>query len=520
MNQAIHFHDAALSAPERVALSWDEGELTYRELFGISQALQRELPRTGRIGILAHRSPVAYAGIQAIAASGAAFVPLHPQSPVGHNARIRTLSGFDTLIVGSEAAEAFASLLPHLETPLVVVTLGPVERVRESLSGKPNFVLKEARIDPGAEILPPAEPFDGTSYIIFTSGSTGMPKGVNVLHENLRSYLESFQKLYPILPDDRFSELSDLTFDLSVHDQFATWQAGATLVVFPDRFTLKPLEFAQQRGVTVWCSVPAIPTFLESFGLVAPGALPKIRLSLFAGEKLTWNAVQTWRKIAPNTRCINLYGPTEATVVLTHFEVGPDLTESDCFQGGISLGKAFPGQVVEVRRPDGSLCDPLEEGSLWLAGDQVTPGYLDPEKTAERFVPRDGVVWYRTGDLGFQDKAGDYQFIGREDFQVKVMGYRIELGEIEAALLRETGAPWALAEVARLRGDMDEIVCVLPSAFSSRKKALREGLKNRLEPHMLPKVWKFQDELPLNANGKIDRGAIKAQWAAEAKAEG
>ncbi|HOX52275.1 MAG TPA: AMP-binding protein, partial [Fibrobacteria bacterium] len=466
-----------------------------------------------------HRSPVAYAGIQAIAASGAAFVPLHPTSPVSHNARIRNLSGFDTLIVGPECAEAFVALLPHLDKPLRVVTLGSIDRIRTALSERPEFVQSIATIDPLAPVTEPATPFDGTAYIIFTSGSTGMPKGVQVTHSNLRSYLDSYQSLYPILPEDRYSELSDLTFDLSVHDQYVTWQAGATLVVFPDRFNLKPLDYARERGVTVWCSVPAIPTFLESFGLAIPGALPKIRLSLFAGEKLTWNALQTWRKIAPNTRCVNLYGPTEATVVLTHYEVPSDLAESDCFQGGICLGRTFPGQRIEVRRPDGSLCQPMEEGSLWLAGDQVTPGYLDPEKTAERFVLRDGVVWYRTGDLGFLDDRGNYQFIGREDFQVKVMGYRIELGEIEAALLRETGAPWALADVARLRGDMDEIVCVLPAAFASRKKALREGLKNRLEPHMLPKIWKFQDELPLNANGKIDRGALKAQWIAQAKEE-
>jgi acyl-coenzyme A synthetase/AMP-(fatty) acid ligase len=237
---------------------------------------------------------------------------------------------------------------------------------------------------------------------------------------------------------------------------------------------------------------------------------------MFAGEKLTWNALQTWKKIAPNSKCVNLYGPTEATVVLTHYEVPDNLAEESCYQGGICLGKAFPGQKVEVRRADGSLCDVGEEGGIWLAGDQVTPGYLDAEKTAERFVPRNGEIWYRTGDLGFQDKDGNYQFNCREDFQVKVMGYRIELGEIEAALLRETGAPWVVADVANLRSGMDEIVCVLPKAFSSKKKALKESMKSALESYMIPKVWKFQDELPLNANGKIDRGALKAQWIAQA----
>ena len=154
----------------------------------------------------------------------------------------------------------------------------------------------------------------------------------------------------------------------------------------------------------------------------------------------------------------------------------------------------------------------MENGVLWLGGDQVTPGYLDPEKTAERFVPRDGQVWYRTGDVCFLDADGLIQFVGREDFQVKVTGYRIELGEIEAALLKASGASFAVADVARLRGELDEIVCVLPGEAKPRKKEIREEVKKQLAPYMVPRVWLFQDELPLNSSGKVDRKALKAAW--------
>jgi len=102
--------------------------------------------------------------------------------------------------------------------------------------------------------------------------------------------------------------------------------------------------------------------------------------------------------------------------------------------------------------------------------------------------------------------------VGREDNQVKVSGFRIELGEIEAALLRESGASFAVAEVARLRGDLDEIVCVLPTSCAHRKKEIRDALRSVLEPQKMPKIWKFQDDLPLNSNGKVDRIALKADW--------
>ena len=151
---------------------------------------------------------------------------------------------------------------------------------------------------------------------------------------------------------------------------------------------------------------------------------------------------------------------------------------------------------------------------LWLGGDQVTPGYLDPIKTAERFVPKDGQMWYRSGDICFFDRGGLIQYVGREDFQVKVTGYRIELGEIEAALLRESGASFAVAEVARLRGDIDEIVCVLPTSCASRKKEIREAVRLTLASYMVPRIWKFQDDLPLNSSGKVDRKVLKAGWTA------
>jgi non-ribosomal peptide synthetase component F len=315
------------------------------------------------------------------------------------------------------------------------------------------------------------------------------------------------------------SQFFDLTFDPSVHDIFAAWKVGATSVAIPSRHILDPLEFARERGITVWFSGPSVPIILDNFRAARAGALPDVRLSLFAGEKLTWNAARIWKTIAPSSAIVNAYGPTEATIVITSFTIPDGFSEADCHQGGVPIGKPFAGQTTAILHEDGSPCRPGEEGVLWLAGSQISPGYLDPEKTALSFVERDGRRWYRTGDVVVGAEDGNISYVGRQDLQMKVLGFRVDLGEIEAALLEESGAAFAFVDVARLRDGFEELVCVLPTSCAPRKKAIREALKSQLEPYMIPKVWKFQDDLPLNPNGKIDRAAIKAGWLAEASRE-
>ena len=511
-NIAWRFHDSATRHPERIAVVWEGGEVRYGELQRTVDALRAVLPGLARIGVLAKRGPAGFAAVQAILSNGAAYVPMKPTSPARHNLSILQLSGISAVVVDAECAESLSELLALHQGPLTVVACESGGAIRTVTDRHPDVDLLEPRQELAIPPAGPADPIDGSAYILFTSGSTGTPKGVVGTHTAVGSYLDSFLAAYPITAADRLAQNSDLTFDPTVHDQFVAWSSGSALVLIPDRQRPNPLEFARRHEVTIWNSVAGLPSLLEGAGPVEENALPRVRLSIFGGEKLTWNAVQTWKRIAPASRAVNMYGPTEATIAITHFEVPREFPESACHQGIVPIGKPFPGQSTEILRGDGSVCAPLEEGVLWLAGDQLTAGYLDPSMAAGRFVERSGRLWYRTGDLVFATREGEIQFLGREDNQVKVNGYRIELGEIEAALLRESGASFAVAEVARLRGNFDEIVCVLPTAFASRKKFLREALRGILEPHKLPKIWKFQDDLPLNSNGKIDRQALKASW--------
>lgn len=517
-NLAGYFYASAAAGPDRDALVWEEGTLSYARYLDWIESLRPAVaPEPGTfVGILAHRSPLAYAAVQAILAQGKAYAPMNPGFPPQRNAYILAKAAIGTLIVGEECAAAFASLLQELDRPLRVVTMGESPRVKALAKASTLVTLVESVLGSGLKPTPLAPvPADGSAYVLFTSGSTGTPKGVRVRHDNVRSYIASFLELYPISREDRLSQTFDITFDVSVHDQFVTWAAGAALVSFPEKSLMSPLGYAAEKKVTVWFSVPALAAFLESARQVVPGALPGVRLSLFAGEKLTWKTVELWKTIAPNSELANLYGPTETTIVVLHFKIPRDFPEARCHQGGIPIGHTWDRQRMEIRRADGTPCPDGELGGLWLGGDQVAPGYLGEEKmTADRFIERDGMMWYRSGDLVFRDPEGLVQYQGREDFQVKVMGYRIELGEIENALMRASGAAFAIADVAQIRSGMDEIYCILPAGFAGRKKEIKSALKESLPVYMVPRhIW-FSDDIPLNSNGKMDRGVIKTRAAA------
>lgn len=513
LSLARHFQSSARRHPERVALIWSGGEVTYSQMQEMVDGLRDALPAAARIGILADRTPFAFAAIQAILSRGASYVPLRPSTPARHNAMIRNLSGFSVVVVDETGAEALDALMAESAHPLVVVAPENAPTVHRMVAGRQHASLLVARRCASRDDASPVpEPASGEAVLLFTSGSTGTPKGVVCLHSAVESYIASFLDSFPIFPDDRLAQNSDLTFDASIHDMFLAWSSGAALVVFPDDSRLRPLEFASRTGVTIWFSISSLPSLLEAFGSARDAALPRVRLSVFGGEKLMWSSLRIWRRIAPHSRNVNLYGLTETTVATHSFEIPPDFPENGCHLGVIPIGGPFPSVSAEIRRPDGTPCGPGEPGILWIGGPQLCGGYLEASATSERFVERGGMVWFRTGDVVFAEASGTTHFIGREDFQLKVMGYRIESGEIEAALLRESGAPFAVVDVARIRGDQDELVCVLPTSCIPRKRSIREALRRELESHMLPRIWLFRDDLPLNSNGKIDRAALREEW--------
>jgi D-alanine--poly(phosphoribitol) ligase subunit 1 len=512
MNIALYFFRAAARHPDKLAVDGPNGSVTYAQMAAAVQGLRAAIASTvaSRLGVCAERGAFAYAGIQAILSAGRSFVPLNVKYPPQRNASILEQTQINTVLLQSDWLETLQELLD--EAPGLSLTVIVLEDLRRFVAldrYRNRVTLVQARLE-GPLQWPDPPVHDDEAYIVFTSGSTGRPKGVRVRHANFEQYLANFLGCYPLAPDTRHGEMFELTFDLSIHSQFVTWAVGGTLVPFSGEALAAPASFARRMNLTVWFSVPSMVAYLVGSRQVVAGELPQLQFSFFCGEKLNFNTLQTWKAIAPNSRIVNLYGPTETTVILAHFLVPEDYAESHGHNGCTPAGRLFSNQRMRVVGADGGECAVDEPGVLWLAGSQVSAGYVAaPELTAERFIEREGVVWYDTGDVVFIDQHGLIQYVGRQDLQVKVMGFRIELGEIEHHLLRASEATQAVVDVVMVDG-LPEIYAVLPADMRVRKRAMQAELRRHLPAYMLPRRFIFVERMPLNTNGKIDRQALKA----------
>ena len=349
---------------------------------------------------------------------------------------------------------------------------------------------------------------------MFTSGSTGTPKGVMISHAGACHYIDVLVERYAITEHDRFSQTAELTFDNSVLDLFCAWERGAC-VCCPDRRTLiKPGSWLRERELTVWFSVPSTAIFMRRFKQLKPGSYPSLRWSLFAGEALPVELAAAWQEAAPNSTVENLYGPTEVTVDCLIHRFNARTTPAQAEQGTVPIGRPLPDMSARIVGDDLHEVAPGEVGELLVAGPQVALGYWrDPERTAEAFIVPPGcdAIHYRTGDQVRRpaNDDGEFTFLGRRDHQVQIFGERIELGEVEAALREASG----LDAVAALGWPTSAVGASGIEAFvggDADAGAIRAAVASTLLGHMVPRRIHVLPELPLNANGKVDRGALVA----------
>jgi amino acid adenylation domain-containing protein len=500
--------------PQNVALELGEQRFTYRELWDkaakITHALNDSLDNSSPVvAILAYRSVTAYSGILGILASGRGYVPLNPKFPVDRNLAMLNASRCAAIVVGAECAAIAKPLLEQLGRPIIVLTPDADFKLEapESIT-----VLAAEDMRASAEPIDPEVSPSATAYLLFTSGSTGVPKGVPVTQGNVSAYLEYTGQRYQLTPQDRCSQNFDLTFDLSVHDLFLCWDAGATLCPFPAEGGLCPAVYVDEYKLTVWFSVPSVVLFASKLNLLDPGAFPTLRWSLFCGEALTAPMAAAWQEAANNSILENLYGPTEATIAITHYRWDREHSMQQSLNAIVPIGVPFDGQQCRVVNDDLSPVAVGEPGELCLGGSQVAPGYLDnPEKTRQQFVriPGSDQTWYRTGDLVKQDHQGCIYYLGRRDHQVKINGYRVELQEIDLALREAADTELAVAIPWPVEGGSAAgIVAVLWGTNDADDARIIAACARKLPKYMVPTRVHRLREVPLNANGKIDRGKI------------
>jgi acyl-coenzyme A synthetase/AMP-(fatty) acid ligase len=279
---------------------------------------------------------------------------------------------------------------------------------------------------------------------------------------------------------------------------------------------LAPVRFVQKHGLTIWFSVPSAAALAVKKGMLAPGSMPSLRLSLFCGEPLPEATAAAWHDAAPQAKVENLYGPTELTIAcFAHEWVA--CAAPGARNGIVSIGRPLPGLGALVVDDEMRPVADEEAGELLVCGPQTTPGYwVDPVRTAERFVELDVSPtrrrrFYRTGDRVVRTSSGEYAYVGRTDTQIKVLGFRVELGEIESVLLRQPGVVQAVAVGWPVEDGHATGISAFVSGTELSAAALTEAAARVLPSYMVPNRVVFVGDMPLNANGKIDRRALTAR---------
>ncbi|MFZ8899883.1 MAG: non-ribosomal peptide synthetase, partial [Alphaproteobacteria bacterium] len=486
------------ATPDIAAVRFEGIELSYGELWERSGILAHRLRRLGvgpevRVGVALERSIELVVTLLAVLRAGGAYVPLDPELPVDRLSFMISDAAAPVVVTRSE----FLDLLPVHDGRTLLVD-GPMRASRR-----------------GADELPTVSA-NTLAYVIYTSGSTGQPKGVMNHHEGLRNRLLWMGEAFPIGAGDRVLQKTPYTFDVSVWEFFWPLMEGACLVVARPGGHRDPdylAQVLQDEAVTVTHFVPSMLQAFLGHGPAASSlsACDSLRHVICSGEALPPALVETFYKYASSTCSLdNLYGPTEAAI---------DVTRWSCKDPGqqlVPIGHAVANTAMYVL--DSSM-EPVPVGvvgELWIGGVQVSRGYLGrPVLTACSFVadPHGGIPgarMYRTGDLGRRRPDGSLEYLGRIDQQVKLRGFRIELGEIESALLTHDAVSAAAVLLREDRVGDPRLVAYVVVSGGRVPVDLTEQLRQKLPEHMVPSSVVALSELPITANGKLDRQALPA----------
>jgi amino acid adenylation domain-containing protein len=508
--------------PDRMALVVEGQAVTYVNLYRTASKIANAIvgcdeESSPLVAVLAHRSLTAYASVLGSLLAGKGYVPLNPKLPVERTRKMLHSSQCRTLVVGKDASAELKCLLQGLEQKLTIL-LPDAEHTpglsasfpqHRFLCSQDMTAVRSFTSDgPGTETA--------LAYLLFTSGSTGEPKGVPVTQANVRAYLDYVCDRYDVNERDRFSQMFDLTFDLSAHDMFVCWERGACLFCLPEGSVMAPAKFIRDHELTMWFSVPSVVGVLNKMRLIQPGCFPSLRCSLFCGEPLPAAYAQFWQSAAANSVLENLYGPTESTIAISHYRWRNSESPEECLNEVVPIGRVFAGERYLVVDHEDRAVPAGASGELCLAGPQVTTGYWHREtETHARFgrLPGGGdATWYRTGDVVMEDHKGGLHYLGRLDHQLKIRGHRVELQEIEAVLRVACGAEQVVTLPSRARYGAAEGVVAFVSGVEGLDHARALDYCRRFLPsYMVPqKLYELQ-EMPRTINGKIDRLALADQ---------
>jgi amino acid adenylation domain-containing protein len=501
-SRCVHqlFADQSRKTPAAVAVEFEGERLEYAELNRRANQLAHCLSgklgarREERIGICVDRSLATVIGALGVLKAGCAYVPFDPEAPGERLAYAIKDAGIRILLT----QESLAKRLHRHDVELVCLDTARPTLANEE-PGEPALA-----VDPRT-----------LAYVIYTSGSTGLPKGVTVEHRQLSNYVQGILYREKGLRGTSVAMVQPLSVDACLTSWLAPLLSGGTVHVISRERGLSAnglSEYVSAKQIEV---LKMAPSHFQALHEGSGEQLMPSRLLVLGGESSRWNWVQFLLAEAPACAVLNQYGPTETTVGALTFRV--DETDREREHATTPIGRPLPNTRVYVLDDQMELLPVGAPGELFIAGRGVARGYLNqPALTAQRFVPdpfsrQPGSRLYRTGDRVRYLADGNVEFLGRFDHQVKIRGYRIELEEIEIVLQHCEGVRHAAAVVRELNpGEPLLVAYVVPERHGARfeKDRLRKHVAERLPEYMAPARFVELEELPLTANGKVNRKAL------------
>ena len=464
----------AIEAPAAPAVFDEERCLTRNELIRLIDTISAKIPKTAhRVGIIMDHTVEMIAAVFAVLKSGRAYVPVEPFFPQKRIDFMMQDAGVDLIFTNSIYKEKTAG------TPCVLIDPGM----------KAEPVLSDSCASP-----------DDLAYILYTSGSTGAPKGVAVRNRNVCHYVRAFQKEFHPDEADTMLQYSVCSFDIFVEEVFTTLLSGAVLAI-PSSKTKKDIHslmaFVEHNHVTEISGFPYL--LLEMNHL--PTIPKSLRLLISGGDVLRASYITN---LLGSTKIYNTYGPSETTVCASYYCCNHTAPLSD---GTYPVGKPVLGTQIEILDEHLFPVKPGEIGEICILGGGISAGYIgDRKKENEAFVTRqDGSTLYRSGDLGYLLPDGNIAFLYRKDSQIMIFGKRVEPIEVESVLCKcpeiEQAVVRPYTDEQNLSYMVAYVVLKQPDAcLSTLKKEMARFLPN----YMIPEFFIRMNELPLNANGKVD----------------
>ena len=483
--------------PDNIAVIAGDEQLTYKQLDAQANRLAHYLIAQGvgaetMVPIMMERSLEMVIAINAVLKAGGAYLPLDPEHPLDRVEYILEEAGAKLVLLQNRFKGNLPAGVPYLALDIAAETLAAYPTTRAAVSIKP----------------------DQLAYVIYTSGSTGKPKGVMNEHQAVCNHMLWMDEVYQLKTSDKILQKTPYTFDVSLWELFLPLISGSQLIMAKPsghKETGYLIDLINQHQMTY---VHFVPSMLYLFLQEADQQkCPSIVRVLASGEAVSKDLEQRFVKAFPDVELWNLYGPTEAAIHVTYWLCGQGDASSS-----VPIGYPLTNTRLYVVDNNLKLQPPGVPGELLLAGVQIARGYVNrPDLTADRFIAdpyvddKPGRV-YRTGDLVRLRDDGVVEYIGRNDFQVKLRGQRIELGEIEAVISQYPGVTQSVVLAREDRQNDQRLVAYLMTRDGSNPdvQAMRDHLRASLPDYMVPSHFVVLDKFPLTSSGKVDRKALPA----------